>query len=243
VSHAIRAIRRTLRLVFGERQRLEAAVLALLAFGGVAAWSFVEIADEVVEGETGSWDGRILLALRSSADRSDPLGPRWFEEVMRDVTALGGMTAILWVTVTVAGFLYLDGRRAIAVLVAVAVASGVGLSAALKHVFERARPDLVPHGAHVLTYSFPSGHSMISAVAYLTLGAILARTLARKRLKVYVLSSALLLTGAIGTSRVYLGVHWPSDVLAGWAAGACWASVCWFAAWRLQVIGAAEPER
>jgi undecaprenyl-diphosphatase len=236
------ALRRAWRLLAADWTRLEVAALVLLLACAGAAWAFVELADEMLEGDTDTWDRKILLAMRAAEDADDPIGPVWFEEMVRDVTAFGGYAAMLGLTALVAGFLWLDGRRSMALLIALAVASGVGLSTLLKHGFERPRPDLVPHMMPVSTPSFPSGHSMVSAVAYLTLGAMLARTQARKRLKVYVLASAFLLTAAIGTSRVYLGVHWPSDVLAGWAAGACWALACWLAAWRLQVISAAEPE-
>lgn len=240
-SRAASAGRRALRLFVGDPARLELAVLILLLIGAAAGWSFVELADEMLEGETHEWDRRILLAMRAD-DPSDPLGPRWFEEAMRDVTGLGGLTVLALVTGLVAGFLAIGGRRAMSILVVLAIGTGLGLSTLLKQGFDRPRPDLVPHATQVYTASFPSGHALISAVTFLTLGALLARTQARWRLKVYVLLAAVLLTGAVGTSRVYLGVHWPSDVLAGWAAGSLWAAVCWLVAWRLQVIGAAEPE-
>jgi undecaprenyl-diphosphatase len=236
------AVRRTLRLLLGGA-RFELSVLILLLLGAASAWGFVAVADEVLEGEIHAWDERILLAMRSASDPADPLGPHWLEELMRDVTGFGGVAAVTGLTLLVAGFLLLDGRRALALLVVLAVASGVLVSSLLKLGFERPRPDLVPHGSYVSTSSFPSGHSMMAAIAYLTLGALLARAEARKRLKVFVLAAAFLLTTAVGVSRVYLGVHWPSDVLAGWAAGSFWAAVCWLVAWRLQVLGAAEPEQ
>jgi len=236
------AVRRMQRVLQG-RARFELRVLILLLLGAAAAWSFMEVADEVLEGEAHAWDVRILMAMRSAKDHTDPLGPEWLEELMRDVTGFGGVAAIAGLTLLVTGFLVLDGRRAIALLVVLSVGSGILLSSVLKLGFERPRPDLVPHGSYVATSSFPSGHSMMSAIAYLTLGALLARTLARRRLKVYVLAAAVALTTGVGLSRVYLGVHWPSDVLAGWAAGAFWAALCWLVAWRLQVLGAAEPER
>ena len=115
----------------------------------------------------------------------------------------------------------------------IAIASGIALSFALKAGFDRPRPDLVPHGSVVYTTSFPSGHSMLAATVYPTLGALLARLQPEKRLKAYVLL-AILVTIAVGVSRVYLGVHWPTDVLAGWAAGATWATISWAAVLWMQ---------
>jgi undecaprenyl-diphosphatase len=237
------SVRRTLRLLFGDSARFELFALVSLLLCALGAWAFVEVADEVLEGETHAWDRWILQALRTPGDAADPLGPEWLEEAMRDITALGGLAVVAGLTLLVTGFLLLDGRRSMALTVLLAVSSGVAASLVLKASFGRPRPDLVPHQAYVATSSFPSGHSMVSAVAYLTLGGLLARTFARRRLKVYVLGAAVLLAALIGTSRVYLGVHWPSDVLAGWAAGAFWASLCWFIAWRLQLFGGAEPGR
>jgi undecaprenyl-diphosphatase len=114
------------------------------------------------------------------------------------------------------------------------------LSTGLKMGFERPRPDLVPHATQVYTASFPSGHAMLSAVTYLTLGALLSRVQRRRRVKAFFLGLALTLTLLIGLSRVYLGVHWPSDVLAGWCIGAAWASLCWFVALQLQRSGQVE---
>ena len=95
----------------------------------------------------------------------------------------------------------------------------------------------------VYTASFPSGHSMMAAVTYLTLAALIARVQPTRALKVYVLTLAVLVTVAVGVSRVYLGVHWPTDVLAGWTAGAAWALGCWLVAWWLEGRGAVEPEK
>ncbi|MEX2617187.1 MAG: phosphatase PAP2 family protein [Alphaproteobacteria bacterium] len=200
------------------------AVLALLA---ASLWAFVGISEEVVEGETHAIDEAILLALRAPGDGSDPLGPGWVEELGRDATALGGVGVLTFITVASAIYLALRRKYRAAAFVVVAIASGVALSYALKAGFDRPRPDLVPHGSIVYTTSFPSGHSMMAALVYLTLGALLARLQPEKRLKAYMLLLAILMTIAVGVSRVYLGVHWPTDVLAGWAAGATWALISW----------------
>lgn len=222
------------------RAELLPLVLVVLVTGGI--WCFAELADEVREGETLRIDEAVLLALRDPADPSDPVGPRWFEETTRDFTALGGIGVLTLLTVAVSGFLVLDGKRRAAVLVLIAVAGGLLLSTALKQGFRRPRPDLVPHGAVVYTTSFPSGHSTMAAATYLTLGALLARVQARRRLKVYLMGLATLLTVLVGFSRVYLGVHWPTDVLAGWTAGGVWALLCWLTAWWLQRRGQVERE-
>src|SRR5690606_8872938 len=119
----------------------------------------------------------------------------------------------------------------------------LGLSLLLKHGFDRPRPSLVPHGAQVYTQSFPSGHSMLGAITYLTLGALQARQMRGVRVRVYVIASALFATACIGFSRVYLGVHWPTDVLAGWTAGAGWACLCWLVARHLQLLDKIETPR
>ena len=220
----------------------EFALLSVIAVVATAIWGFAELAGDVLEGDTHAFDERILLALRSASDPSDPLGPGWLEELMRDLTALGSTGLLTIITLAVAGFLALDRKTHAALFVLVAVGGGVLLSTLLKIGFDRPRPDLVPHGAVVYTASFPSGHAMLSAVVYLTLGALLARVQPRRLLKLYLLGLAFLLTVAVGISRVYLGVHWPTDVVAGWAVGAAWALLCWAAALRLQRQGRVEPD-
>lgn len=215
-------------------------LLALLAIFG-CVWAFVQLADEVVEGETHGFDTRLLLALRAPGDPSDPLGPGWVEEFARDVTALGGVGVLVFVTLAVAVFLRLSGRRADMWFVLIAVLGGQALSTLFKQGFDRPRPDVVPHEVTVYTASFPSGHAMMAAVTYLTLGALLARVQPRRVLKLYLLGVAIILTLSVGVSRVYLGVHWPTDVLAGWTAGAAWALLCWTAARRLQDRGRLGP--
>ena len=226
------------RAIQVEKEILFAIVLAA---GGLLL--FVELAGDVLEGDTRTFDETILLAFRNPADPSDPLGPRWVEEMMRDITALGSTVVLTFVSLGVAGFLHMTGKRGAALLVLASVLGGSLLSSGLKIGFERARPDLVPHGATVYTKSFPSGHSFLSAVVYLTLGALLARVQPKRRLKIYLLGLAALLTVAVGLSRVYLGVHWPTDVLAGWTVGATWALLCWLVALWLQSRGSVEEDK
>lgn len=210
--------------------RQELVSLVVLFLIATSVWAFVEIADAVIENETHSVDAAILLSLRSPVDPTDPLGPPRLEEIVRDFTALGSGAVLALVTLAVAGFLALQRRIRSMVLLLVATGAGAMLSSLLKLGFDRPRPELVPHETLVYSASFPSGHSMMSAVVYLTLGALLARVQPGIRIKAYVLSLALLVTLLVGVSRVYLGVHWPSDVAAGWAAGAAWALLWWLVA-------------
>ncbi len=226
--------------VLGWITNREASILValLLVAGGI--WLFIELADDVLEGDTRALDESLILALRSTVDASDPLGPSWVEELARDVTALGSAGILTFVTVAAAGFLVLQRKRHLAWYLIAAVASGTILGSVLKWAFDRPRPDLVAHGQAVYTSSFPSGHSMISALTFLTLGALLASGQTNRGMRGYLIGLALLLTVIVGVSRVYLGVHWPTDVLAGWTAGAAWALFCWALARRLRRRGTVE---
>ena len=191
---------------------------------------FLYLAGEVIEGETVRFDTWMLLALRAPGDTTDPLGPVWVEEMFRDFTALGGVGVLSLLTMFSVGYLWLMGPRRFALFLLTAILGGLLLSTMLKHGFDRPRPELVSHGSHIYTSSFPSGHSMLSAVVYLTGGALLAMVHSVGRVRLYLIGCSILTTLLVGLSRVYLGVHWPSDVLAGWAAGAAWAAACWLIA-------------
>jgi undecaprenyl-diphosphatase len=158
------------------------------------------------------------------------------------MTALGGNTLLLLVTLATVAYLAMTGKRGGAVLVAASVGGAAALSSILKVAFARPRPDLVPHEMEVFTASFPSSHAMLSAATYLTLGVLLARLHRERRTKAFLVGLAIALTLLVGASRVYLGVHWPSDVLAGWCGGAAWALLCWFVALQLQHRGDVETE-
>lgn len=232
----------TVMRVLGWIGSRELVVLIMLFAFLLVLWAFVAIADGVSENELSSFDHAVMLAMRNAQDLSDPLGPSWMEEIGRDVTALGAIVVLGMATLAAIGFLLLEGKRRVALLLLIATLGALGLSMLLKHSFDRPRPDLVPHAAMVYTASFPSAHSMLAASTYLTLGALLARVQRRRTIKAYILSCAVLLTLLVGISRVYLGVHWPSDVLAGWAAGAGWALLCWLLARWLQLHGKLEKE-
>jgi undecaprenyl-diphosphatase len=195
------------------------ALIALLLVG------FGLIADEVGEGDTLDFDKAVLAALREPGNLQEPIGPAWVEEAARDITALGGVAFLaLLVTLIVIHFL-LRGKWRTGAFLAFVVIAGTLISNALKAFFDRPRPDLTGI-VHVATASFPSGHATVSAVTYLTLGVVLARASDTHRLKVFYIATAILLTGIVGLSRLYLGVHYPTDVAAGWAIGGAWAILC-----------------
>jgi undecaprenyl-diphosphatase len=215
-------------------------VASALAAAAIAALGFLAIALVVAGGEASAFDERVLLAFREPADRDDPIGPPPVEEIARDITGLGGMAVLTGLTLAVVGGFALRRKWHLALYVALAVAGGTLVSSMLKELFDRPRPDLVAHGQEVYSASFPSGHSMLSAVTFLTLGALLAGAQTTRTMRGYVLAIAILLTLAVGASRVYLGVHWPTDVIGGWAAGTAWALACWALARRLRQRGRIE---
>ena len=206
-------------------------------------WIFLILAGEIAEGETQAFDIMILKAMRSPDDLAKPIGPDWVEGVLLDLTALGGSTVLSLVIFSVVGFLLLQARYRTALVVAITSISGEVVSAVLKQTFNRPRPSVVPHLRDVYTMSFPSGHAMESAIVYLTLGAILMRVTDSRLTKLYCLGMAMLLTLLVGVSRVYLGVHYPTDVIGGWMIGFVWASVCWMAAARFERRAGITAER
>jgi undecaprenyl-diphosphatase len=226
-----------------EHRKLTRSAIVVAALSALLAIGFYSLSRAVVRGATGDLDRQAVLAMREPNDLSDPIGPRWVEELGRDFTALGGVGVIALLTFSVVAFFWLSSMHRAAAYVAVASVGALLISSGLKQVFDRPRPDLVPHRSHVYTSSFPSGHSAMSAAAYLTLGLVASQFVARRRLKVLFIGVAMFVTAAVGVSRVYLGVHWPSDVLAGWAVGLSWALVCWVVAVWLQDRGVVEPEQ
>jgi undecaprenyl-diphosphatase len=200
-------------------------VAVLLIVGGT--WGFIELLDEVKEGDTQKFDDWAVKTLTRFHGQPQY---RMLEEVGRDITALGGIAVLVLATLAVAGFLLIIRNFGAMWLVIVATVGGLVLSSVLKYFIDRQRPDFGSHLSNVYTTSFPSGHSMMAAVVYLTLGSLLASVVQRKRLKLYILSLAMLVTLLVGVSRVYMGVHWPTDVLAGWTAGLVWAILCWLVA-------------
>lgn len=220
----------------------EWSVLAVGMLLMASVWAFFELADEVLDGDTHRFDETLLLSMRNPDKLSDPIGPGWIEEIGRDFTALGGIAVLVMIVLSTSGYLLLRRKNRAAIWLLLATGTGMILSTVLKMGFDRPRPDLVPHGSIVYTVSFPSGHSLMAAVVYLTIGALLIRVQPRRRLKAYIMTLAIFLTLLVGISRVYLGVHWPTDVLAGWTIGAAWALLFWLVTWYLQQAGRVEND-
>jgi undecaprenyl-diphosphatase len=205
-----------------------------------AIWAFLALTGEVREQETARFDRNVLLAFRVAGDLGTPVGPRWLQESGRDMTALGGFTALTLISVMAVVLLLMHGRRTQALIFGATVMIAQLAAEAVKHVIDRARPDIVPHHDLVYSSSFPSGHAVMAPVVYLTLAAILAAGDRRRSVKVLLLIGAAVLVVAIGVSRVYLGVHWPTDVLAGWTMGA---AIALAASIALHITGRARDWR
>lgn len=221
--------------------RAEILLLLLLALIAGGAFAFVAIAGEVVEGDTQAFDRDILMMLRANGDPGDPIGPHWLEDMARDITALGGIAILTLMTIISALYLLLTRKAGAALFVILAIVGGSLLSSGLKAVFERDRPDAIFQAVPVFSASFPSGHATLSAITYLTLGALLMRVQERKRAKVFVLGTAVGLAVLVGLTRIYFGVHWTTDVLAGWTLGAAWAAACWLVLLLLQRRNRSAP--
>lgn len=189
-------------------------------------WGFASVADEVIEGETTAFDDAVTGFFREPGNPRNLWGPPWLEEAVRDLTSLGSFTVLGLMLIAAVLYFVLAGKPRTAAFVGFSVVGGTILSTVLKDLFDRPRPDMID-AARVFTASFPSGHATMSAVVYLTLGLLLAEATKARRLKAYFVGLGIFLAVAIGVSRIYLGVHFPTDVIAGWALGAAWALVCW----------------
>lgn len=203
---------------------------------------FVQIADAVTEGDTRAVDEHIVRMLRDPVDAQRGRGPPVLDGAVRDVTALGSTMVLSLLSLGVVGFLLIQRKYHAALFLAFAILGALGVSQLLKAIFDRPRPGVIPDLLLPSSDSFPSGHTVLSAAVYLTLGTMLARMSEQRRMKIYFLAFALLLTGLVGVSRVYLGVHYPTDVLAGWTVGLAWAVLCWLVARRLQRSGRVERD-
>jgi undecaprenyl-diphosphatase len=217
-----------------QRHRIESRIL--LWFLGLLVGGFLlaKAASEIVEGDTLAVDRAILLGLRTPGVLGVPIGPRWLTEAMVDMTALGGTTVLTAIATIATGYLLVDRKPHVAVFTVAAVGGGALVSSLLKWLYARTRPDVVEHLVGINSASFPSGHAMNSAVVYLTLAVLLARTQTDRRVRIYLIAVAMALTLTVGFSRVFLGVHWPSDVMAGWTIGGIWAVLCSMVAKSLQ---------
>ncbi len=206
--------------------KLLVTILVIVA----SLWTFLVLANAVDGGAIQEFDDAVLVSLRQAGNQDVPRGPAWLSEVMRDVTALGGGPVIFLVTLTVAVYVGLHRKHQALLLLLIAAVGGLLLELGLKELIGRGRPSIVPHLMTADSLSFPSGHSMMATVVYLVLAALLAPEVPDRRSRIFVIAVALLLTFIVGISRVYLGVHYPSDVLGGWSVGLAWATLCWLAA-------------
>ncbi len=216
----------------------------LLLAGLVAAgclWGFVEMAEVARDGVPHAFDTDILLALREPGHLGTPVGPHWLNGAMRDITSLGSTSILALVTVSVVAYFLVRRQPRTALFMLAAVAGGQVLGTLLKLGVERPRPELVPHLMNETSYSSPSGHAMMVGRHLLTLGSLAARALKDRAARNYVLCLAVAVT-CWWRSRIYLGVHWPSDVLGAWFAGFAWALACWLTARLLQRRKAVEED-
>ena len=198
----------------GQTLTVGLALGLLLALGVILL--FAKIAEDVAEGESRSFDTAVLLWI-------DAHSPEWLYGPMLAVTTLGYYWFVAPLLVVATAVFYLKRRRISAVLLPVATLGGMVLTTVLKAVFERARPDLFESGYTASFYSFPSGHATIAAGFYGTLTLLVAWRLRGFRRWAVVVSGVLLVL-LIGFSRLYLGVHYPTDVLAGFLAAPLWIS-------------------
>ena len=219
----------------------ETATFLNLCIAACCGWVFVRLAEKVERGKTKKLDEEVLRMLRHRHNPAVPRGPKWLPQVAQDITSLGSGSNLTLATGIAVGFLCLQRRFRAAGFLILSIGGGLILSHLLKNFFLRERPTVVPHLTHFDPGSFPSGHSMGATLVYLTLGGIISRQTRHLLSKAYFLSVALLLTVLVGISRIYLGVHFPSDVLAGWAVGSLWSTICTQTARWLQRGGTVEP--
>jgi len=198
--------------------------LLILGIGSLVTVGLIWLinGDSVIELEE-----RLLMFFRHSSDLANPLGSIAIEEAIRDLTSLGGTLVTTLLTTYVVVLLFLYQKPRYAMFLATAVLLGVGYVFLIKLGFDRPRPDVVPHFMRSLSPSFPSGHSAMSAMVYLLVADVLGRGFPNRSLKIFIFSVAILITVSVGISRVYLGVHWPTDVLGGWVIGVTWVLTCW----------------
>ena len=215
-----------LQIIINGLKLFEPVVLLAMMLLIFMVMGFTEVADDVMEGDTHGIDTALLMMMRDGNDPQNAGGPPWVEEMMR-----GGILILSFVSLGAAAYLFMRGKIGQGLYLLGTVAVGTLLSNILKAGFDRPRPDLVPHGSYTFTGSFPSEHSMMAAIVYLSVGVLLARAHDNIKLKIYFIALSVILTVAIGISRVYLGVHWPSDVLAGWMAGCAFALTFYMLEW------------
>jgi len=203
------------------RRRLGINRPRALATAALCWAAFAALVWLVTTDRSGSLDSLGLLFWRGAG--LEPKGPELLLEMVRDVTSLGGvLLRNLIALAAVAALLFLRLRRE-AVLLALTVILGWLVAYGIKLLVGRPRPEIVPHLTDAGGASFPSGHSFNSAVVFIAVALAFATMSSRQSVRITVIGSAILLSLAVAWSRVWLGVHFPSDVAAGWLGGAGWA--------------------
>jgi undecaprenyl-diphosphatase len=217
---ALLAILRTIRHhVRDFRTALGVFVIVGALLAVVNTWLFAWVASHVRQGRTQAFDDAVL---RYVGEHRVPL----LENAMLEITFLGTGTVVLMIAFVAALFLWLTRHRYSAALLVAATVGAIVLNNVLKQFFDRPRPQIITWGTHALTTSFPSGHAMSAAVVYSTIAYLAARLQHRRRARVTTMSVAAVLVILVCASRVYLGVHYPTDVLAGTVVGLAWAGFC-----------------
>ena len=182
---------------------------------------FVAIAAAVSLNATMGFDRAVLLSLREPSDPGRPLGPAWVAEAIRDLTSLGSVLVVFLFAGILSGYWLVTRNTRAAVLLLGSAGGALLLNNVLKQVFDRPRPDAILQSARIFSSGFPSGHAAISCATYFS-AALLIASSAPGNGRAFLMWAAALVVAAIGLSRIYLGLHYPTDVVAGWCVGALW---------------------
>lgn len=190
-----------------------------------AGFGFLGLALFIASGRSFAFDTSLVLLLRETGDPATPLGPPWLREAMRDLTALGSFVGLGFMTLTASLTLWVANQRRLAIGLVISVLAATLTSTGLKILIGRERPDIVEPVALTFTASFPSGHAFLSAVTLLCIAGFVGLAARRVEITRLCLVLAWIMIILIGFSRIYLGVHWPTDVIAGWCLGIAWSSL------------------
>jgi undecaprenyl-diphosphatase len=217
------ALFKTLRFIARRVRNIYAVVGIFIALGTlvaiVATYVFAEIAGKVREGETQVFDETVLRYVET---HHSP----FLDRAMLEITFLGTGLIVMTIVLVSGMFLWLTKHKHSALLLIVATAGGMLLNGLLKAGFDRPRPQVFEWAQHTVSSSFPSGHAMSAATVYMTVAYLAARLQRRRLSRILTLLAATIVVVLIAVSRLYLGVHYPSDVAAGITIGIAWAALC-----------------